>query len=61
MGISVHPAMPLGWTAALPIERCDYHWRRPAVYSWYGTPLCAACAEASGLELAPERTEPDAA
>jgi hypothetical protein len=60
MAIDALPVrLPPGWAFAQPSERCDFHWRRPAVYAHWGRPLCASCASAWGHD--PEPQLPDAA
>jgi hypothetical protein len=42
-------ALGVGWLRAGATERCNFHWRRPAVYSYFGTPLCESCSRTHGL------------
>jgi hypothetical protein len=45
------PQLPTGWRVALPYERCNFHWRQPAIYAYCGTPMCLRCAQSGGLPI----------
>jgi hypothetical protein len=48
------PGLPAGWQHANSVERCNFHWQRPAVYRFCGTPVCEFCARGKGLKLVSE-------